>query len=355
MKILKSNLLPALESACKIAGRKNSLPILNSVMLAAAGNRLSISATDLEQRIVEHVECEGEIGALCLNSKRIFDAIKFSGDEIEIGTKGNNRVFCKSSNLFELASLNPDEFPPIKPESKLKQIGVNCADLAACIDAVKHAASVDETRQVICSVYISGSAEHLTALATCGKLIAERNIKSISAEFETFIPSNVIDGVSAALKKKGASLWLSENEVKVTHDSGEISARLVEGQFPIFGARAVQKDIKNDFCELGTDELLSHIKASLFTSNDQFKFVDLEFKDKSLLIQSNQNESSYEASIDGKFKPLKMRFDQSILIKALSSLDSDTVKIKIQSSEPRNATMFIGKDVSVVACMLRQQ
>lgn len=339
MKLKRSDVLPVLQSAVKIASKRTTQPVLNCVLLESSNDLLRVSATDSQQRLVSLIQGGGGITPICVNAARLSESMRFAGEDIELSVSGD-RIHCKSDlNSFSLAGLPAKEFSPKPQAMDMRQIGVNTEDLANAVETVLHCASDDENRQVLQSVYLDGDEKGLLAIGTDGKVCAMTSALTICAPFKCFIPTRYMDGLLSSLRQPKSEFHLSSDYVMVKHADGEFWGRLVEGEYPALAVQGVASKVTEELGEIDMPKLKFHLMASQVGCDDFTRNIDLDFSTEGLALKAHNANADYTASISGKFKEVKFRFDQHYLLQVLEK-HKDKAKVYMQPFEPKNCLMF---------------
>ena len=111
----------------KVINSKNALTILNNFLFELNGNVLTITASDVENRLVSHVEvmdAEGE-GCFCVDARRIVELLKEMPDQgitFEINDDNLSVEINYSSGNSSLIAINGNEFP----RSEERRVGKEC-------------------------------------------------------------------------------------------------------------------------------------------------------------------------------------------------------------------------------------
>jgi hypothetical protein len=355
MKLKRSDLLPILQSASKVAKKATTLPALSCVLLSSKNGKLYVSATDTQQRLIESIDVTGDIQPVCLNANRIADAVRYCGDDVEVSVSDNKAKFESPINIFSISGIPAKDFPPELDASKLKAIGLNSVDLALALETVLHAASDEEQRAMLQTVHVEGSGKEILATATCGRVLCQKSVLAICAEFKTTIPSRFVACLVEALKRKGAQLFLSSDYVMVRHDSGEFWVRLPELEFPTAQIKGVLSQVTESAGEINVDAMRFHLNASLIGSDDFTRFADIDFSGTGITLNSNTGNHNYSTSLKGDFKPVRFRFDQLLLLRALER-HKEKAEIFIQPFEPKNLLMIKSDGITSFALsMIRNE
>src|SRR5271154_468035 len=167
LQIDRVSLLNSLSMVQGIVERRNTVPILGHVLIEPDGNKLRLSATDLEVGIRTEVACEASAkGTLTLNARKLFEIVREAeGNEVTFKSLENDWVELKCGRArFKMMGLDPRSFPampsqtakaegtarkPIKAELKIP-----AAVFGDMIDKTLFAVSPDEARYNLSGVYI---------------------------------------------------------------------------------------------------------------------------------------------------------------------------------------------------------
>lgn len=126
--------LGAMRTAMRVVRSGLQIPILSAVMLEADGNKLTISATNLDQSIEVTVPAETNgASALAVSADRLFRfASNLTLPEIEILLHPSRVVLCKAGRAkAELAAYAPEEWPRLRDNSKAEALSIGAAQLRA--------------------------------------------------------------------------------------------------------------------------------------------------------------------------------------------------------------------------------
>ena len=123
--IAKEQIITGLQAVQNIVGTRTTLPILSNVLLRADGNRLQLTATDLDVTISCAVEAQVAVaGATTLPVKKFFSIVREMGSlelELEVDEKNNCSIRAGAS-FYKVNGLAAEEYPPMpkfKDEKKV--------------------------------------------------------------------------------------------------------------------------------------------------------------------------------------------------------------------------------------------
>src|ERR1700728_1370880 len=172
--VKKFDLLEELLLTQGVVERKTTIPILSNLLCEAKGNRLTITATDLELSI--RTSCEAKIkkdGAGTIPAKKLLELVRLLPDEeIRFKLLENHwiQVICDRRN-YKLVGMSKDNFPalPAFPHSLVKIPSKLLADVIA---KTTFAISLEESRYTLNGALLVLRAASLAMVATDGHRLA---------------------------------------------------------------------------------------------------------------------------------------------------------------------------------------
>jgi DNA polymerase III subunit beta len=303
-----------------IVERRNTVPILGHVLLEPEGNKIRLSATDLEVGIRTEVACKASAkGSLTLNARKLFEIVREAeGDEVALKSLENDWVELKCGRArFKMMGLDPRSFPAMpsqaakgstEPARKVVkgELKVAATVLAAMIDKTLFAVSPDEARYNLSGVYIdSPAAGTARMVATDGHRLSmvDREVAGFSMQGGAIIPRKGMAELRKLLDQAGdgeVELALDGSLAWIKRGATEVSMRLVEGEFPDY--RGVIPKQSRYQVMVARDLLLSAIKRAAIFSNERYHGVKFGLSSGTLTVSSASPEMG-EASetIDVEF------------------------------------------------------
>ena len=233
--IERSALLSSLQHVQSVVERRNTIPILSNVQLAADGNELGLMATDMD--IWVHDKTPAEItqnGTTTAPAHMLFDIVRKlpEGSQVEFDTgDGGEQLRLRSGrSLFTLSCVPVEDFPATSEGDLACKFEISASDLRQLIDKTRFAISTEETRYYLNGIYLhaitDGDAPALRAVATDGHRLAVVSVdrRQSDAEAETVLENENEKDVRVILPKK--TLWelarlVNEDEGEVAYQQGE--------------------------------------------------------------------------------------------------------------------------------------
>src|SRR3954465_8461563 len=105
--IERGALLHSLGHVQSVVERRNTIPILSNVLLEAKGDRLGLTATDMELAIVEHVAVDaGQAGAVTVPAHTLYDIVRKLPEgaqvQLELSADGQQTTIKAGRSRFTL-------------------------------------------------------------------------------------------------------------------------------------------------------------------------------------------------------------------------------------------------------------
>ncbi|HVO04398.1 MAG TPA: DNA polymerase III subunit beta, partial [Candidatus Cybelea sp.] len=157
--IERTALLHSLGHVQSVVERRNTIPILSNVLLEAKGDRLGMTATDMELAIVEQVAAEaGQPGAATVPAHTLYDIVRKlpegSQVQIELSSDGQQTSVRAGRSRFSLATLPKEDFPATGAGDLPHQFPLAAGDLKGLIDRTRFAISTEETRYYLNGIFL---------------------------------------------------------------------------------------------------------------------------------------------------------------------------------------------------------
>src|SRR5215813_2090635 len=155
--ITKEQILNGLQAVQNVVSTRTTLPILSNVLLRAEGEKLELTATDLDVTISCVVEAKvKKPGASTIPVKRLFGIVReLSNSEIDFDVDDKNICSIRSGpSFYRLNGLSADEFPPLPTFKEDKKVTLAQETVRGMVKKTSFAISTDESRYVLNGIFI---------------------------------------------------------------------------------------------------------------------------------------------------------------------------------------------------------
>lgn len=340
--ISKEQLLNGLQAVQNVVSTRTTLPVLSNVLLRGEGNRLELTATDLDVTIVCTVEANvSEPGATTIPVKKLFGIVRELGAmEVEMEVDEKNITSLRSgASYYKIHGLAAEEYPPLPKFTETRRLVLAQEKLRSMLRKTSFAISTDETRFVLNGIFFSLKEHKVTMVATDGRrlaLVDEDVDLPPEAQGEFIVPTKAINELNRLLQPTG------EVEIKATENQAAFSLRdekgsavliitkLVEGNYPNY-KQVIPAETKERI-PLSREELLHALRRAEIMTSEKSNSVKLTFTKNALAITANTpeiGEAREGLAINYKGRDIAIAFNPIYLMDPLKALENDEVYLEL--------------------------
>src|SRR6202142_3500473 len=261
--VKKFDLLDELSLTQGVVERRTTIPILSNLLCEAKGNRLYITATDLELSI--RTSCEAKVkkeGSGTIPAKKLLELVRLLPDgEIKFKLLENHWVQITSDRKnYKLVGMSKENFPAL-PNFPHALVKIPAKLLADVIAKTTFAISLEESRSTLNGALMVLKPNSITMVATDGHRLAmvetDHKFDGFSSETRVLIPKKAMNEVQrlAAESSDDAVVEFAQDESHLFFQFGGrlLTCRKLTGQFPNYEAvlpRDVNKTVTIERSEL---------------------------------------------------------------------------------------------------------
>ena len=330
----KDSLITGVNTVQKAVSNKNTLPVLQGIMIKAEGQSLIFEATDLEIgiRCVVPAQVNRE-GVAVLPSRLFSDLVRKLPDaiiELELENEVINIHYNESS--LSLRGYDPEEFPLLPDLFDADKFNLPVSIFKNMIKQTIFACSTEESRPVFTGCLLQIEDTNIRLIATDTHRLAYR-IAEISnpeqVKFQGIIPAKTLGEIYRLLKDEDEDLFIRFNQAQIVFQFGSVHllSRLIEGQFPNY------KQVIPQSCQsklLLSARLFqdSVERASLLARDGSHaSIIKLTVDNERLSIDqtSELGKISEQMEIKKEGNDIKIAFNSKFLLDVLKIIDSGDI------------------------------
>lgn len=251
----RSALLAALTSVRETVARRNAIPMLANVLIAADGDdRICITGTDLDQQASIRIEAQQEdFSAVTVSAQMLFDFIKRLPESAEVKIDHDDRFATVTATntraRIRLGVLPAEDFPLLSPVDGMAELALEPSALQYALSSVEFAISHEEVRYYLNGVYIAQAGKVLHFVATDGHRLAKVATPSPKGTPKNLpgviLPHKAVRLVlrMLAARAEDDAFSIGYSESRLTFRCGDVTleTKLVDGTFPDY-ERVIPKD-----------------------------------------------------------------------------------------------------------------
>src|SRR5438270_7541327 len=244
--VSKNDLLKELTATQGVVERKTTIPILSNFLFEAAGDRLSITATDLDLSL--RTSCAAKVkkeGACTIPARKLYDYVRLlSEGEISIKLLENHWVQIRSGRSnTKMVGMARANFPAVPNFPTVGAVNLPAGVLRTMIAKTIFAISSEESRYTLNGALMVLKPESLTMVATDGHRLAhiEKNGSDygVSGEMKTLVPKKAMHELASLLNNADVDeVEFAKDESTLFFRIGPrlLTSRQLTGQFPNYEA-----------------------------------------------------------------------------------------------------------------------
>lgn len=340
-KIEQSKLLEALVKTVPIAEKRSPLPILSHVLFNVSQDKLTLSATDLENGIMVHCDCELiESGQLAIPGKKIFEIVKeLNPGPMSVEKVSESRIKIESSDsVFEISGMDGSDFPAWSNFEDMEKAKVKTEKLLKMIDKTVYAASNDESRFNLNGALFESIEDKLRMIGSDGHRLALANEDlKLSMDERKIVPKKgmqELKRILESLKEKEIDLGFEPKNIVITTSNFLMSIRLIHGDYPDY-QNVIPKD-SDKVVKVNRNDFLRSLRRVGVLAMDQGRGITINFTANKAELKSfhpDLGEARDILAVEYEGADYTGIYNVNYLIDALSVIETETVKIELYSDE----------------------
>ena len=345
--VSKSDLLKELTATQGVVERKTTIPILSNFLFEAAGDRLTITATDLDLSL--RTSCLAKVkkeGACTIPARKLHDYVKLLPEgDITVKLLENQwvniRLGRSNTKMVGMARAN---FPalPVFPSGGTFKLPAQV--LRTMIAKTIFAISNEESRYTLNGALMVLKAESMTMVATDGHRLA--HIENSNGKFagpgiemRVLIPKKCMAELNSLLQDFDQdSVEFAKDESTLFFRVGDrlLTSRQLTGQFPNYEAVLPRDNTKT--VTVRSEDIAGAIQRVAQFADERSGAIRLRLDKNEIKVSSSSSETGEsEDSIETAYAadPLTIGFNSNYLLDFLKA--SSGGDIRLEFKDPQSA------------------
>jgi DNA polymerase III subunit beta len=355
--VSKADLVRELSLSQGVVEKKTTIPILSNVLLEAAGDRVTLTATDLELGI--RCSCPARIkkeGSGTVPARKLLDYVRLLPDaDVTMKFLENHwaNITCGRSRT-RIAGMSRESFPelPQMPEP-IAEIPVKT--LASMIARTQFAISMEESRFTLSGALLLLRPEGLTMVATDGHRLAfvqasAEESGQVNQQFRALVPKKAMTELTklASDAAENAKAVFSGDDNHLFFQVGDrlLITRKLTGNFPDY-ERVLPKDHSHS-AKLQKEEIRSAIERVAQFADERSRAIRVQFTPGEVRIFSQSVETGEsEESVPSEYQgpDLEIGFNAQYLLDFLRAIPQDNVAFELKDQKSAGEMKPVGEAV----------
>jgi DNA polymerase III subunit beta len=342
--VSKNDLLKELTATQGVVERKTTIPILSNFLFEAGGDKLSITATDLDLSL--RTSCPAKVkkdGSCTIPARKLYDYVKLLADgDISIKLLENHWVQIRSGRSnTKMVGMARANFPalPLFPAEAALQLPAQV--LRQLIAKTIFSISNEESRYTLNGALLVLKPDSITMVATDGHRLAHVEHGAtklpVSGELKVLVPKKAMAELSTLLNSSDAqTVEFAKDESTLFFRIGGrlLTSRQLTGQFPNY--EAVLPRDNNKSVTVHCDELSAAIQRVAQFADERSNAIRMRVEKNELKVSSSntetgESEDSIEVAYTGD--PMVIGFNSQYLLEFLKVVAAGDVRFEFKDAQ----------------------
>jgi DNA polymerase III subunit beta len=356
--VSKTDLARELGLSQGVVEKKTTIPILSNVLLEASGDRVALTATDLELGI--RCSCPARVkkeGSGTVPARKLLDYVRLlpEGDVNMKFLENHWASITSGRSRTRIAGMSRESFPEL-PEMPEPMAEIPVRTLASMITRTSFAISMEESRFTLNGALLVMRPEGLVMVATDGHRLAfvqaaPAESGQVEKQFRALIPKKAMveltklaDDVSPEQKAVFAG---DDNHLFFQVGHRLLITRRLTGNFPDY-ERVLPKDHAL-LAQLEKDEIRSAIERVSQFADERTRAIRVHFTPGEVKVFSSSvetGESEESVSSDYQGPDLEIGFNAQYLLDFLRVIPQDRVAFELKDQKSAGEMRPAGDSVA---------
>ncbi len=356
--VSKADLVRELSLSQGVVEKKTTIPILSNVLLEASGDRVTLTATDLELGI--RCSCPARVkkeGAGTVPARKLLDYVRLLPDaDLTMKFLENHwaNITCGRSKT-RIAGMSRESFPEL-PEMPPAIAEVPVRTLASMIARTSFAISMEESRFTLNGALLVMRPEGLTMVATDGHRLAfvqatPEESGKVDQQFRALVPKKAMAELIKLADEAGpestAVFAGDDNHLFFQVGHRLLLTRKLTGNFPDY-ERVLPKDHALT-AKLQKDEIRSAIERVAQFADERSRAIRVQFVNGEVRVFSSSVEmGESEESVTSEYQgpDLEIGFNAQYLLDFLRAIPQDHVSFELKDQKSAGEMRPAGENVA---------
>jgi DNA polymerase III subunit beta len=336
----REDVLAPLQSVIGVVERRQTMPVLANVLLAARDSRLNVTGTDLEVELVAASAVSvQQPGDITVPGRKLLDIFRALPEKtsVSLSTEGERVSVRAGRSRFTLSSLSAAEFPLVEEINAQHTLNVPQGEFRRLIDKTHFSMAQQDVRYYLNGLLLETDGRTLRAVATDGHRLAlcETELSgSTRATHQVIVPRKGVLELQRILGADGEiELAVGTNHVRAQIGDIRFTSKLIDGRFPEY-ARVIPSN-PSRVIEADRESLRQALQRTAILSNEKYRGIRLSARPGLLTLQAHnpeQEEAEDQIEVSYGGEEIEIGFNVNYLLDALAAIDSEKVEIGLTDS-----------------------
>lgn len=343
LNLTRKQLLIPLQLVSGAVERRQTKPILSNILLDSMGDKIVLTATDLEVELSSTIKIKDvEQGKITVPARKLLDICRNLDPQanIKLSSEKTKVILKTGKSRFTLSSLNAEDFPLVGDLENSRTIKIPQKELKFLVDKTAFSMAQQDVRYYLNGMLLEMDNEKISTVATDGHRLALCTLNRQSTDTldrnQVIIPRKGVMELQKLLisDEKEVQIKITNNHVRVELDEIMFTSKLIDGRFPSYGR--VIPDQANQVITIDKELFRQALTRVSILSNEKYRGIRMFVNKGYMKIQAHNpenEEAEEELEVNYNGSDLEMGFNVNYLLDVISVIDSQTLEINTKDSE----------------------
>lgn len=360
--IKKDDLFNGIKIVERATSMKALQPVFSNILIETINkSTIRLVATDLDLVVITLVDAQvEEEGKITLPAKTLNEIVSKLGNKLitfEMAEEETTvNITCQSSK-FDIIGISAKEFPQEVYTVELndeESFEIDQKPLTKAIRQAGFAAASYESSTLLSGIVYHIDGQTLEVASTDGNRLARVREEIENKENKVqqlVIPARTMNEylkVSSYIDEDTIKIYTEKSRVILKSERTTMISRLLEGQYPKYNQLIPSECPKEAI--VNVSQLISALERVSIMISEKNNIVKMNFADNEVTLSGNTPDSgNSEEKVDINYtsEPLLIAFNYKYVLEALKNIDSDEVKIGLNTGlsatvlKPNNDDDFV--------------
>lgn len=284
--------------------RRNTIPILDCVLLEARAGTVSLTATNLDQQSSAELAADvPQPGAVCIDAGRLATIVSRMTGALTITLEDATLKLMAGRARAEMPTLPASDFNSLSGIDDGQTFEIASGVLGAGFGSVMHATSTEEARYYLNGVFVQPVGGALVFTATDGHRLASLRVTAglpAGLDFDSFIVPRAVlrDYVKFCERADGpVQMTVSDRRLELCAHGERHITKLIDGTYPDY-ERVIPKAAGARIA-VPKAELKAAVGVAMTGTEEKSRAVRFEAEEGRLVCRSGRDADFAEAIVEG--------------------------------------------------------
>jgi DNA polymerase-3 subunit beta len=342
--VKKFDLLDELTATQGVVERKTTIPILANLLVEAEGNRVTLTATDVELSV--RTSCAAKVkkeGAGTIPAKKLLELVRLLPDEeIRFKLLDNHwvEIVCDRKK-YKMVGMSRENFPAL-PELPGTLVKIPAAVLASLVGKTVFSISAEESRYTLNGGLLLIKPDTLTMVATDSHRLAlaetDQKTEKLNAEIRVLVPKKAMFELQRLTAEAGddGAIEFGRDDSHLFFRSGRrlLISRMLTGQFPNY--EAVMPRDNNKTIALDRGELTDALRRVSQLADPRTHAVKFSVSKEGVELSASSpdyGEGKETIEKDYKGEALSVGFNAEYVLQFLAAAAEGPISVELKDEQ----------------------